>query len=94
MLLFLFHLKNKYEEVLPEKIHSRFCKFILGVNKYASYLGSKAELGRYQVVISDLFTYLLTYFLLTYLLTYLLLTYLCLLTVSCKMSSMLLLLPC
>ena len=29
-----------------------FCRFILGVNKYALNLASKAELGRYQVVIS------------------------------------------
>ena len=37
-----------------KKSHSRLCKFILGVNKYASNLASKAELGRYPIVISAL----------------------------------------
>ena len=49
-----FSLEKHYEDFLPEKIHSRFCKFILGVNKYAPILASKAELGRYLVVISAL----------------------------------------
>ena len=50
-----FSLEKHYEDFLPEKKnHSRFCKFILGVNKYAPNLASKAELGRYPVVISAL----------------------------------------
>ena len=36
---------------MPEKIHSRFCKFILGVGKYTSNIASKAELGRYPLII-------------------------------------------
>ena len=49
-----FSLEELYDGVLPEKIHSRFCKFILGVDKYAPNLASKAGLGKYQVVISAL----------------------------------------
>ena len=49
-----FSLEKHYEDFLPEKNQSRFCKFILGVNKYAPNLASKAELGRYPVVISAL----------------------------------------
>ena len=49
-----FTLEKRYEEFLPEKIHTRYCKFILGVNKYAFNLASKADLGRYPVIISAL----------------------------------------
>ena len=49
-----FTLEKCYKEFLPEKIHTRYCKFVLGVNKYASNLASKAELGRYSVIISAL----------------------------------------
>ena len=28
-----FSVEKHYEDFLPEKIHSRFCKFIIGVNK-------------------------------------------------------------
>ena len=36
----------------PERIHTKFCKFLLGVNKYSSNLASKSELGRYPLAIS------------------------------------------
>ena len=44
-----FSLEKHYDDFLPEKIHSRFCKFILGVGKYTSNIASKAELGRYPL---------------------------------------------
>ena len=50
----MFTLEKRYEEFLPENIHTKFCKFILGVNKYTSNLASKAELERYPVIISVL----------------------------------------
>ena len=37
-----------FDFFLPEKVHNRFCKFILGVNKYTS---NKADLGRYPLII-------------------------------------------
>ena len=46
-----FSLEKHYDDFLPEKIHSRFCKFILGVGKYTSNIASKAELGRYPLII-------------------------------------------
>ena len=46
-----FSLEKQYENFLPEKVHTRFCKFILGVNKYTSNLAPKADLGRYPLII-------------------------------------------
>lgn len=49
-----FSLEKTFENFMPEKIHTRFCKFILGVNKYASNIASKAELGRFPMAVSAL----------------------------------------
>ena len=46
--------KNIMKSFCQKKYHTRYCKFILGVNKYASNLASKAELGRFPVIISAL----------------------------------------
>ena len=46
-----FSLEKHYDNFLPEKVHTRFCKFILGVNIYTSNLASKADLGRYPLII-------------------------------------------
>ena len=46
-----FSLERQYDNFLPEKVHTRFCKFILGVNKYRSNFASKADLGRYPLLI-------------------------------------------
>ena len=43
--------KNIMMITCQKKIHSRFCKFILGVGKYTSNIASKAELGRYPLMI-------------------------------------------
>ena len=37
---------------LPERIHTKFCKFLIGVNKYSSTLACKSEVGRYPFAIS------------------------------------------
>ena len=49
-----YTLEKIFENVLPEKVHTRFCKYILGVNKYASNIASKAELGRFPFAFSSL----------------------------------------
>ena len=33
----------------PDKIHTKFCKFFLGLKKCASNIASRAELGRYPI---------------------------------------------
>ena len=47
-----FNLEESYEDFLPERIHTKFCKFLLGVNKYSSNLACKSEVGRYPLAIS------------------------------------------
>ena len=37
---------------LAERLHSRFCKFVLQVNKYASNIAVRCESGRYPLLIS------------------------------------------
>lgn len=44
-------LESVYQNFSPEKIHIRYCKFVLGVNKYASNIASLSELGRYPLSI-------------------------------------------
>lgn len=46
------YLEESYEDFLPEKIHTKFCKFLIGVNKYSSNLACKSEVGRYPLAIS------------------------------------------
>ena len=45
-------LEESYEDFYPEKIHTKFCKFLIGVNKYSSNLACKSEVGRYPLAIS------------------------------------------
>ena len=40
-----YTLEKTFENVLPETVHPRFCKYILGVSKYVSNKASKAELA-------------------------------------------------
>ena len=40
----------KRDNLLFEKIHNRFCKFLLGVHKKASNLASRCELGRLPII--------------------------------------------
>lgn len=44
-------LEKTFLNFAPEKIHIRYCKFVLGVTKYASKIASMAELGRYPISI-------------------------------------------
>ena len=45
-------LEESYIDFYPEKIHTKFCKFLIGVNKYSSNLACKSEVGRYPLAIS------------------------------------------
>ena len=47
-------LEKTFDSFLPEKIHTRYCKYILGVGKYACNMAPKAELGRFPIAISAL----------------------------------------
>ena len=47
-----FNLEESYEDFLSERIHTKFCKFLLGVNRYSSNLACKSEVGRYPLAIS------------------------------------------
>ena len=40
---------NDYDNHLCEKVHTKFLKFALGINKYASNHAIRAELGRYPL---------------------------------------------
>ena len=44
--------KLSYEDFPPEKIHAKFCKLLIGANKYSSNLACKSEVGRYPLAIS------------------------------------------
>ena len=46
------HLEESYEDFPPKKIHTKFCKFLIGANKYSSNLACKSEVGRYPLAIS------------------------------------------
>ena len=43
--------EESQEDFLPERIHSKFCKFLIGLNKYSSNLACKSEVGRYPLAI-------------------------------------------
>ena len=46
------NLEESYEDFLLERIHPKFCKFLIGVNKYSSNLACKSEVERYPLAIS------------------------------------------
>ena len=46
------NLEELYEAFLPERIHTKFCKFLIGVTKYFANLACKSEVGRYPLAIS------------------------------------------
>lgn len=43
-----------YEELIGEKLHTKLCKLLLGVNQTTSNLASRAELGRFPIMIQIL----------------------------------------
>jgi hypothetical protein len=43
---------NKWDNSETEKVHLRFCKLYLGVNRKASNMACRSELGRYPLLIS------------------------------------------
>ena len=42
---------NKWDNTSTEKVHLKFCKLYLGVNRRASNLASRAELGKFPLLI-------------------------------------------
>ena len=44
-------LYKSYEDFSPEKNHTTFCKFLIGANKYSTYLACKSEDGRCPLAI-------------------------------------------
>ena len=40
---------TRYEKIAYEKMHSKFLKFILGVNKWSSNTAVRGELGRFPI---------------------------------------------
>ena len=54
----LYTLEKTFKNVLPEKSNTRFCKYISGINKYASNIASKAELGRFPHYYNQLTGYI------------------------------------
>ena len=43
-----------YEELIGEKLHTKLCKILLGVHQKASNIATRAELGRYPIMITIL----------------------------------------
>ena len=37
------------DNIIPEKVHTKFCKYILGTNKFTSNDATRGELGRYPI---------------------------------------------
>ena len=37
---------------MPEKVHTKFCEFLIGANKYSSNIASKSESGRHPFAIT------------------------------------------
>lgn len=50
----MYSLEDSYESFLPEKIHTKFCKFLIGVNKYSCNLACRGETGRLPLAISGI----------------------------------------
>lgn len=48
-------------DLKPEKVHLKFCRFILGVNRHATNLAVYGELGRYPIMI-DVLASMIKYF--------------------------------
>ena len=46
----IYNLEESHD-VLSEKIHAKFCKFLIGANKYSSNIASKSETGSYPLAI-------------------------------------------
>ena len=42
-----YKLEELYEDFIPEKVHTKFCKYIIGANKYTTNIAAKGETGRF-----------------------------------------------
>ena len=47
---FANHYLNKWDQSPNEKIHSKFCKIYLGVNRKATNIASKGEMGKFPLL--------------------------------------------
>ena len=55
------YLLNMYDKLPQEKLHLKFCKYILGVSSKATNLAVRGETGRYPLliqIIANMFKYL------------------------------------
>ena len=50
----------KWDKTVIEKTHLKFCKLYLGVNRKASNLASRGELGRYPLQVAIVKEYYVT----------------------------------
>ena len=50
----MYSLENSYNSFLPEKVHTKFCKFVIGANKYSCNIACKGEKGRFPLAISGI----------------------------------------
>ena len=48
------HNNHYYDDFMPEKVHTKFCKFQIGTNKYSSNIASKSETGRHPLAITSI----------------------------------------
>ena len=45
------HHFNCLDKSPPDKVHNKFCKYILGLKKWASNIASRSELGRLPLIV-------------------------------------------
>ena len=49
-----YKLEELCEDFIPEKIHTKFCKNIIGANKYTTNITTKGETGRFPLAVNAL----------------------------------------
>ena len=47
-----YKLEELYEDFIPEKVHTKFCKYIIWANKYTINISAKGETGRFLLAIN------------------------------------------
>ena len=50
----IYSLENSYDSFLPEKVHTKLSKFVIGANKYSCNIACKGETGRFPLAISGI----------------------------------------
>ena len=49
-----YKLEDLYEDFVPENVHTKFWKYIIGANKYTTNITAKGETGRFPLAINAL----------------------------------------